>query len=207
MTPTPPPSESPPIPPALALGVAIVAFSWAGPLVRFTDAPALAVALWRLLFSVAFLALVVTLRREGWRPLARLSGRDWFLAAGAGILLAFHFWSWIASIQFTSVASSVILVSTQPLFVALLSALLLKEHPVRGEWVGMGVAVAGAAWIGWGDAGHGSRALLGDAMAVGAAVLAAAYYIVGRALRRRVDLWSYVTVVYGAAALTLLLLA
>ncbi len=198
--------DPPPIPPALALGVAVLAFSWAGPLVRFTEAPALAIALWRLLFSVAFLALVVSWRREGWRPLAALSGRDWLLAGGAGVLLALHFWSWIASIEFTTVASSVILVSTQPLFVALLSALLLREHPTRGEWVGLGVAVAGAAWIGWGDLAHGRSAILGDAMALGAALLAAGYYIVGRALRRKMDLWSYVTVVYGAAALTLLLL-
>lgn len=187
--------------------MAVLAFSWAGPLIRFTEAPALAVALWRLLFSVAFLALVVSVRREGWAPLARLSGRDWALAGGAGVLLALHFWGWIASIQFTTVASSVILVSTQPLFVALLSGVLLGEHPTRGEWIGVSIAVLGAGWIGWGDIGLGRTALLGDAMALGAALLAAAYYIAGRALRRSLDLWSYVTVVYGAAALVLLILA
>lgn len=185
----------------------MVAFSWAGPLVRFTDAPALGVALWRLLFSVVFLAAIVSLRREGWRPLLQLGRRDRAIAAGAGVLLAFHFWGWIASLQYTTVASSVILVSTQPLFVALLSGVLLGEHPRRGEWLGIGVAVVGAGWIGWGDLALGPRALLGDAMALGAALLAAAYYIAGRSLRRSMDLWSYVTVVYGAAAVVLLGLA
>jgi drug/metabolite transporter (DMT)-like permease len=203
--PPPPGRETPPLPPALVLGAAVVAFSWAGPLIRFTDAAAVAVAAWRLLLSVAFLAAVVTFRRDGWAPLARLQRREWGLAVGAGVLLALHFWSWIASIQFTTVASSVVLVSTQPLFVALLSVLYLREHPRRGEWVGMGIAVAGAAWIGWGDMALGPAALLGDGLALGAAFLAAAYYVVGRSLRRKVDLWSYVTVVYGAAAVTLTL--
>ncbi len=197
--------RAPPLPPVLVLGAAVVAFSWAGPLIRFTDAAAVAVAAWRLLLSVAFLAAVVTLRRDGWAPLFRLRRREWGLALGAGVLLALHFWSWIASVHYTTIASSVVLVSTQPLFVALLSVLYLREHPRRGEWIGMGIAVMGAAWIGWGDLALGPDALFGDALALGAAVLAAAYYVVGRNLRRKVDLWSYVTVVYGAAAITLTL--
>ncbi len=197
--------RAPPLPPVLVLGAAVVAFSWAGPLIRFTDAAAVAVAAWRLLLSVAFLAAVVTLRRDGWAPLFRLRRREWGLALRAGVLLALHFWSWIASVHYTTIASSVVLVSTQPLFVALLSVLYLREHPRRGEWIGMGIAVMGAAWIGWGDLALGPDALFGDALALGAAVLAAAYYVVGRNLRRKVDLWSYVTVVYGAAAITLTL--
>jgi drug/metabolite transporter (DMT)-like permease len=199
-------NPAPPVPPALALAVAVVAFSWAGPLVRFTEAPALAVSFWRLALALVVIGSILGLRKEGWAPLRRLGRRDLGLALGAGILLALHFWSWIASIQYTSIASSVVLVSTQPLFVALLSVFLLREHPVRREWVGMGVAVLGAGWIGWGDFQVGGTALFGDALALGAALLAAAYYIVGRSLRARIDLWSYVFVVYGAAALVLLLL-
>jgi len=198
-------SESrPPVPPALVLATSVLAFSWAGPLVRFTEAPALAISLWRLLIAVGILAIVVSLRREGWGPLRTLPPRAWALGALAGGLLALHFWSWIASVQYTSIASSVVLVSTQPLFVGLLSALFLGEHPRRREWVGLTIAVAGAAWIGWGDFAIGGTALFGDALALGAALLAAAYYIVGRALRPHVDIWSYVMLVYGTAALVLL---
>ncbi len=195
----------PPIPPALALFVSVLAFSWAGPLVRFSDAPALAISLWRLVVAVGVLLLIVGFRTSGWGPLRALRGRDWLLGCAAGVLLALHFWSWIASIQYTSIASSVVLVSTQPLFVALLSALLLREHPTVREWGGIGVASLGAAFIGWGDLHLGGTALFGDALALSAALLAAAYTIVGRALRGRVDLWSYVLVVYGSAALVLLL--
>ncbi|TVP45994.1 MAG: DMT family transporter [Gemmatimonadales bacterium] len=198
------PVSRPPVPPALALGVSVLAFSWAGPLVRFTEAPALAISLWRLLIAVGILAVVVSLRREGWGPLRKLPPRAWALGSLAGGLLALHFWSWIASVQYTSIASSVVLVSTQPLCVALLSALFLREHPRRREWVGLMIAVVGAAWIGLGDLAIGGTALLGDALALSAAVLAAAYYIVGRALRPHVDIWSYVLLVYGTAALVLL---
>jgi drug/metabolite transporter (DMT)-like permease len=198
------PTAAPPIPPALALAASVAAFSWAGPLVRFTEAPALAISLWRLLVAVGVLVVIVSLRPGGWAPLRRLASRDWLLGGVAGVLLALHFWSWIASVQFTSIASSVVLVSTQPLFVALLSAMLLREHPTLREWSGIAVATLGAALIGWGDMRLGGTALLGDALAVGAALLAAAYTIVGRALRGRVDLWSYVLVVYGSAALVLL---
>lgn len=197
-------AAAPPVPPAVVLFVSVLAFSWAGPLVRFTEAPALAISLWRLLVAVAVLLVVVTLRRGGWGPLARLPARHWLLGSLAGVFLAFHFWSWIASVQYTSIASSVVLVSTQPLFVALLSGLLLAERPGRREWLGIGIASAGAVVIGWGDFTAGGTALFGDALAVLAALLAAAYTIVGRRLRGDVDLWSYVLVVYGSAALVLL---
>jgi len=182
----------------------VVAFSWAGPLVRFTDAAALAVSAWRLLFSVAFVAVVLAFRPTSRRALAGLERRDLGLALAAGACLALHFWSWIASIDYTTVASSVVLVSTQPLWVAVISAIFLREVPRRGEWMGLGVAVVGAAWIGWGDMALGPQALLGDGLALGAAFLAAAYYSIGRALRPKLDLWSYVAVVYGMAAILLL---
>lgn len=194
----------PPLPPALVLAAAVVAFSWAGPLVRFTDAAALAVAAWRLLFSAAFLAVVLAMRPASRRALAALSRRDLLLALVAGGLLALHFWTWIASIDLTTVSSSVVLVSTQPLWVALISMIFLREVPVRAEWVGLGIAVLGAAWIGWGDLALGGMALVGDALALVAAVLAAAYYSIGRALRPKLDLWSYIALVYGAAAAILL---
>jgi drug/metabolite transporter (DMT)-like permease len=194
----------PPVPPVVALVVAVLAVSWAGPLVRFTDAPALVVAAWRLLLSVIFIGAVLLLRRE---PPPRLSRQDWILAVVAGVFLAAHFWSWIASLDLTTVSSSVVLVSTQPVFVALLSGALLGEAATRRQWAGIIVAVAGAAVIAWGDFALGGTALLGDLLALAGALFVSVYYVVGRRLRLMVDLWWYVGIIYGIAALVLVVAA
>jgi drug/metabolite transporter (DMT)-like permease len=191
----------PPVPPGVALFVAVLAVSWAGPLVRFTDAPALAVAAWRLIISTIFIGVVLLIRRQ---PMPRLGRRDWGLALVAGIFLAAHFWSWIASLELTTVASSVVLVSTQPVFVALLSGALLGEAATRRQWSGILVAVAGAAVIARGDFGLGRDALLGDLLALAGAVFVSIYYVIGRRLRTVLDLWWYIGVIYGIAAVVLL---
>lgn len=193
-------------PPGVALFVAVAAVSWAGPLIRFTTAPALTVAAWRLIFSVALIAAVLVVRGRG-SALLGLTRREWALAVGSGLLLATHFWSWIASLRWTSVGSSVILVNTQPIFAAALSVAFLGERPTGRQWLGIATAVAGAAVIGWGDArgdaagvGPGAKPLLGDFLAVAGAVFASGYYVIGRRLRRRLDLWTYIAAVYGVAA-------
>lgn len=185
------------------LVLAVLAMSWGGPLVRYATAPALAVAAWRVAFSVIFIAGVVALRDRG-RAIRRLTSREWALAGLSGVFLAGHFWSWIASLSFTTVASSVVLVNTQPIFVGLLSIAFLREKPSGRQWAGIGVAVAGAAVIGWGDFAGGPEPLVGDLLAVTGAVFVSLYYVIGRRLRQRLDLWSYIGVVYGVAALILL---
>jgi drug/metabolite transporter (DMT)-like permease len=191
-------SPPPALPPAVALAGAVLAMSWAGPLVRFATAPALAIAAWRLVLSVLFIGIVLAVRRTA--PLAGVARRDLLLMVAAGVLLAAHFWSWIASLGLTTVASSVVLVSTQPVFVGLISLFFLRERPTRREWIGIAIAVVGAAVIGWGDFSMGRDAFLGDLLAIAGAVFASAYYVIGRGVRQRLDLWRYIFVVYGAAA-------
>ena len=198
----------PPIPPLLVLVVAVAAMSWAGPLVKFATAPAAVVSAWRLVFSVAFIALVLAVRRT---PLSafRLSRKEWMLATAAGVFLALHFWTWIASLKFTTVASSVVLVSMQPIFVATMSAALLQERASRRQWLGIFVACAGAGVIGISDAGGDAArsVLLGDALALAGALFVSGYYVIGRGLRQRLDLWVYIAIVYGIAAIVLVLIA
>jgi drug/metabolite transporter (DMT)-like permease len=198
--------KQPPIflPPGFALLGAVAAISFAGPLVRFSTADALVISAWRLLFSVGFIGLLLLGRRSILGGV-KLSLREWILGIGAGFLLAGHFWAWVASIQLTTIASSSVLVSTQPLFVAGLSVVFLRESPSPRQWVGIVVAVLGAAVIGWGDLALGGSALIGDALALSAGMMSAGYFTIGRKLRRRLDLWAYTGVVYGAAALPLTL--
>ncbi|GEJ56314.1 DMT family transporter [Anaeromyxobacter diazotrophicus] len=187
----------------LALGVLSV--SWAAILVRLADAPALAVAAWRLVLAGAAALAFALLRRRA--ELGALDRRALGLLAGAGLALALHFATWVSSLRLTSVASSVALVTTQPVWVALLSRALLGERIAPRVAGGIALAVAGGAAMAGGDLALGPRALAGDALALAGAVAAALYFVAGRRVRARLSLGAYVGVVYPAAALGLLALA
>lgn len=193
----------------LVLFVALLGISFAGPLVRYAGADPLAIATGRLGFSMLLLLAPLLISGQ-WRELRTLGRGDLLLASGAGVALAVHFWSWIASLGMTTIAASVVLVSLQPVGVAILSALLLRESPSRGQWIGVAIAMCGALVVGWGDArgggAAGSNALLGDLLALVGAATAAIYYVAGRSLRQRLGIWSYVAVVYGACFATLVAL-
>jgi drug/metabolite transporter (DMT)-like permease len=188
--------------PVVAVGIAVgvAAISTSPILLRVAHLPALALAFWRCLAGAALLA-PFALRRRG-----RLGRDAWIRLLAAGGFLAFHFALWNASLSFTTIASSTTLVSCSPLFVGL-GARLLGEAPGRRGWLGIVLAVAGAAIIGLGDAaavGLGMRALLGDALAFAGAAMIAGYLLLGRVARRRLPLATYATVVYGVAAAVLL---
>jgi len=196
--------------PGIVLLLAIAGISVAAPLIRLSSAHPVAIAVWRLVISLAVLgaALAVT---QGWRAWRTLSTREVGLALGAGAMLAIHFWSWNTSLRYTSIAASVILVNLQPAIVAVLSSVWLRETPTRRQWIGIAIAMAGAAGVAFasgGDAaGRGSWPLLGNALALVGAVTAALYYLSGRRLRMKLDLLPYVTLVYGACLVALLVIA
>lgn len=191
--------------PLAVVSLALIGISFAGPLVRLSHAHPLAIAVWRLGFSLAIIAIFLVATR-GWRQWRVLTTRDWLIALGAGVLLAVHFWSWNASVALTTVAASVLLVNTQPVISALLSALWLREAPTRAQWLGIGVAMLGAFVVIVPDlaAGGGSHPLIGDALALTGALTAAIYFVSGRHLRAKLDLWPYVAIVYGACFVSLL---
>ena len=195
----------------VVLGLALLGVSLSGPLVRLSAAHPLAIAAWRLGFALLVIAVALAVTGE-WRQWRRLSRRELGIAVGAGTMLAFHFWSWNASVALTSVAASVVLVNTQPVVVALLSAFWLREAPSRRQWIGIGVAMVGALVVAAPDllvTGAGAahpRALLGDLLALIGAVTAAIYFVAGRRLRGTLDLWSYVGLVYGSCLVALLTL-
>lgn len=188
---------------APVLVLAVLGTSSGAVLVRLAESPAPVTAFWRLAFSVLALAPFLVIGR-GWRAWMSLERGQVGLLGLAGLCLAAHFLSWFRSLDFTSVASSTVLVSSHPLFVGLLSAWLLGESPNREEWIGLSLAVAGALVIGWGDFLSGPDPLLGDFLALLAAGLGAAYFVIGRKLRGTLDLLPYVVPVYGIAALVCL---
>ena len=192
------------------LALAILGISFAAPLIRLSSAHPVAIAVWRLVISVALLGIWLGVTR-GWRAWRVLSVPEFGLAIGAGAMLALHFWSWNTSLRYTSIAASVILVNLQPAIVAALSSVWLRETPTRRQWIGIAVAMGGAAAVafaGGGDVARpGSRPLLGNALALVGALTAALYYLNGRRLRAKLDLVPYVTLVYGACLIALLVIA
>lgn len=199
-----PPSWQPPL--VLALGIAAV--SSAALFIRRAqaDAPSLSIAAYRLALAALVLVPWALLRYRG--ELARLAPREWRLAGLSGLFLAVHFATWISSLEYTSVASSVVLVSTSPLWVALAGWLFLDETLPPRTWAGLSLAVVGGLVVGLGDrrAGGASAPWLGNALALAGALAAAGYWLIGRRLRRTLSLIPYVALVYGAAAGILLAL-
>jgi drug/metabolite transporter (DMT)-like permease len=170
------------------------------------DMPAALIAAGRLGLAAIILLPIAWLRVGP--ELRRLKRRDLLLGIGAGALLALHFDAWIASLDYTSVASSVALVSTNPLWVAVLSLLLWGERPPRLTLLGVLLAVAGSALIGFSDSGGAApNALLGDGLALVGALAVSGYFLIGRELRRRLSLLAYIWLVYTSAAIVLLAVA
>jgi drug/metabolite transporter (DMT)-like permease len=186
------------------LGVAVLATSMSGPLVASTVAPALAIAFWRNAMGFGAVFSYGMLRRR--RELASIGRRDGGLAAGAGVFLALHFGTWIPSLTMTAVASSAALVSTQPVWAALL-ARLRGQRVAPAVWAGIACAVLGAALVSGVDVGVSSRALVGDLLALCAGAMGAAYVTVGAVVRERLSTTAYTTVCYGVCAAGLLVAA
>lgn len=181
------------------MGVAAV--SWAAPLIRLAEAPALTIAALRLtIASVPLGGALLLRRRDELRALART---DALLLLLAGFALALHFAFWVASVQRTSIVASVVLVATQPLFVGLGAWVALGERPSRALLVGLAIATAGMLLLVGADLGD-RGSLTGDALAIAGAVFASVYLVIGRGVRHRVSNLAFVGIVDIAAAVVLL---
>lgn len=186
----------------LLLVAGVLAVSWGGPLVRLaTEAPPLAIAFWRTAVASAILIPLAVARRGA--EIRALERRDYLTLAASGTFLAVHFATWIASIDLTTVASSVLLVTSVPIWAALVSGLMGGALSHRA-WLGIALAIAGAALIsGSGFAGTGTAGL-GNLLALTGALAGAGYLLMGRQLRPRLSLLTYAAAVYGVCALLLL---
>ena len=188
----------------LSLFMGIVAVSFASILIRFAQGAGMAslsIAAWRLIFaSTILLPYAWATRRHEIRD---LSGREWMLLVASGLFLGLHFATWIASLGYTSVASSVVLVSMGPVFVGLGSWLLLRERPGALLVAGIVLAAAGSVVISWGDLDQGRDQLVGDLLALAGAIFVAGYLMIGYRVRARRSLTTYIALVYGVAMVAL----
>ena len=196
-----------PVAVALAGGVLIV--STASILIRWAQAegvPSLAIAAWRL--TIAALLLVPLVWFKARDEIAAMP-RAWLgLALASGVFLALHFASWIASLQYTSVASSVALVTTNPVWIALFSVLVLRERMPGLRIAAVALALAGSGVILWADSGAvlagAPHPALGNGLALLGSLTVCGYLLIGRKLRAGMSLLAYIGLVYSCAALCLM---
>jgi drug/metabolite transporter (DMT)-like permease len=184
----------------VVIGVLFASFS--SIFIRFSHAPPLVIAFYRMCFA-SLLLLPFFLKRlvgEG----ERSSGSDIGRMIAGGIFLGLHFAAWITSLSLTTVSSSVVLVSTHPVLVFFLSWLFFKEKGTARQLLYILCAVVGSAVLSFGDAGRGETALSGNLLAFVGGMAVGLYLIVGRSVRRRQSLTFYTFVVYATSALFLL---
>ncbi|TFH33266.1 MAG: DMT family transporter, partial [Anaerolineales bacterium] len=209
------------IPPLTVVMIGILAASTSSIFIRFAqqEADSIVIASYRL-----GLATLILMPWALWRnrvDFTRLQTREWLLTLAAGVCLGAHFGTWISSLAYTNVTSSVVLVQTSPLFVMLLSPLFLQEPPSRRALLGLLLALLGGLAIALSDtwcfpanaiclrmsSSARGTALKGDLLAVAGAISGALYLIAGRSSRKTIPLVPYITLVYGIASLTLLTVA
>jgi drug/metabolite transporter (DMT)-like permease len=184
------------------LPIGLIAISFASIFIKICDAPPLIIAAYRL--GLATLVLLFFTLPQTLREFLQLGKKEILASLFAGIFLCLHFAFWITSLKYTSVASSVILVTTNPIFVALASAFFLREKISFILLCSILLAVLGGVIIAWEDWGHSQGNLYGDLLALLGAMMATGYLLVGRRIRQKVGLSAYITLVYGVAAILLI---
>jgi drug/metabolite transporter (DMT)-like permease len=184
----------------IVVGLAILVVSFAAILIRLCTVPTAVIAAWRLAFA-SLMLLPLFLTTGGGRGISR---RQTGLCILAGLFLSIHFLLWIESLKLTTVASSVVLVTTSPIFAAVFGWVFLREGVGRRTLVAIACCMLGSLTIGRGDIHVGAGMLKGDLFALGGAAAFGAYFVIGRSVRQRVGFLPYVFTAYSASAVMLL---
>lgn len=192
----------PPFNPYIAVVIGVIAVSTSAVLVKLADsAPAAIIANYRLLFAVIIMApLILMKHRHEFRLIPK---KDWIFSALAGIFLALHFILWFESLNYTSVASSVVLVTLQPIFAFLGTYFFFNERFSSGAVISMIIALFGSMIISWGDFQISGIALFGDILALLGAMAITVYFLFGQSVRRNLSLMTYTFIVYGVSTIAL----
>lgn len=193
--------ESPRVNPYLAVAIGVIAVSTSAILVKVSSAPSGVIAFYRLFFSVLLMLPVFLLKYVS--ELRLITKRDWVFTGISGIFLAFHFILWFESLNYTSVASSTVLVTLQPLFAFAGAYFFFKEKVSAKAIISGLIAIAGSVIISWGDFKISGSALFGDFLAIVACALVTIYLLFGQTVRKRMSLITYTFIVYSFSSVTL----
>jgi drug/metabolite transporter (DMT)-like permease len=183
------------------VGLAVLLFSTSPVLVRWAadSLTSYEIAAGRLVIAGSLVLGIALARRE------RLPRRgEWPRFVAFGLITALHFAFYIASLEFTTIAHSLAIIYTAPIFVAIFSWIFLKETLRPRQWMGIAIAVVGVAILTGFEPTMTRRMLWGDLLALGSAICYGLYSVAGRSQRQRYSLMAYAGTVYGLAALWLL---
>ncbi len=189
----------------LVLSVSMV--SSASILIRFSQSHPLVIVFWRTLFGAIVMASIGVLRRDFQKFDDTKVRSNWPWLILIGVILSLHFSTWFTSLFLTTVAASVVLVNTSPIFTGIISTLVLGESLRRKSWIGVVIAVTGAVFLAWNDwETLGAGALTGDILALLSSFFLALYFIGGRKYARGIPITVYTTIVYVTAAFVALVM-
>ncbi|MBD3178308.1 MAG: EamA family transporter [Candidatus Latescibacteria bacterium] len=191
----------------LILLMGIVSVSFAASFIRLADAAPAAVAALRLIFASAVLLPLLFFSTKLREEIRSLTQRDLLMMLLSAFFLAMHFIAWITSLYFTSIASSVVLVTLSPVFITVYSVLIFRDRMDWRFWLGLTVALLGCLILGSGDLKGGGWNIRGDMLALAGAVAVAGYFLVGSRLRARISLLAYILPVYSFTAVFLVIFA
>ena len=186
----------------VVLGVAGVSLS--AIFVRWATAPSLVLAFYRMIMAAILLAPVVLWKNR--EELKQLKKREWVLCIISGTFLGLHFAAYFESLRWTSIASSVVLVDTEVLFVALGTWLILRKRLSGKAWLAVAMAFGGSVVIAMADTAAGSDVVRGDLIALSGALFMAVYTMIGAVCRRKLSTNVYTFLVYSVAAVALLVI-
>ncbi|WP_166246109.1 DMT family transporter [Paenibacillus turpanensis] len=180
------------------LGVGIIAISFSAIFVKFSEAPVSVIAMQRLLITIVLMLPFVWRARE---EIRRISRRDWVGLLLSGSALGLHFLLWMGSLRFTTVASSTVLMTLEPVLVMAGAYFLYRERTTPSAIAGAALAIAGAILIGIGDFAVSGSALLGDLLSVLGTVAVVGHMLIGQDLRSRMGAMVYSFFVFLTAGL------
>lgn len=187
--------------PYIPIIIGVISVSLSAIFVKLTVAEAGVIAFYRMLFTVLIMAPLFWMKHRS--EVKLLSSKDWMFSAIAGVFLAFHFILWFESLNYTSVASSTVLVTMQPLFAFIGTYLFFNEKITFQTLIAGFIAICGSLLIGWGDFQVSGSALYGDLLALIACALITGYLLFGQNVRKRVSLITYTMIVYSSSTITL----
>ncbi|MFJ7724834.1 DMT family transporter [Neobacillus sp. NPDC097160] len=185
---------------SLPLTISIIAISFSAIFVKWSDAPASILSMYRMWFASILMVPFVWKKRHDFKHIAK---KDWFFLFFSGFFLALHFVLWFGSLKLTTVASSTIILALQPIVSLIGGFLLFRERTTMSALMTMGIAIVGAMMIGWGDFGLSQDAIIGDLLSFFSVISVVGYLLIGQTIVKKVSHWLYSFFVFFFASIVL----